>query len=210
MVLRRLEGQGEESCHAPQVSQLIAGVLLCWTARIKTSASTFSLPDVLRLVVPASAQGELAAKVWVPALVIVVLAVVLPLPLHHLRLRIIARTRDHAAMVAAAMPQQEQLKGMEEACGEGEGGARRQSCGGATWAYAERAWTWLAPVLEVVEPRLCVIIYWTDIVSDFVFVTNYKGWSRQPAPAITVLLIILGNMVRGPLPAVGDRGSGHS
>lgn len=148
---------------------------------------------------PFPAQGQVAAKVWIPALVIFVLAVLLPLPLHRLRLRVIARNRARAAMAVATMQRQEQIKGVEKAYGEEEGGARRpRSFWGATWAYIVRAWSWLEPVLEVVEPRLCVVIYWTDVVSDFVFVTGYKGWSRQPAPAITVLFIILGNMVRGP------------
>ncbi len=155
------------------------------------------MPALLSVVAPLSpAQGQVAAKVWIPALVIFVLAAVLPLPLHHLRLRVIARNRARAAMAVATMQRQEQLKGVEEAHGQGEGGARRRSFWGATWAYTVRAWAWLEPVLEVVEPRLCVVIYWTDVVSDFVFVTGYKGWSRQPAPAITVLFIILGNMVR--------------
>ncbi len=68
-------------------------------------------------------------------------------------------------------------------------------CWSCTQAAAVATWRWLVVMYDLLEPRLVVVLYWVDLISDLVFIVGYKGWGKQPAPAIAVLIIILGNMV---------------
>ncbi|KAG2426638.1 hypothetical protein HXX76_012952 [Chlamydomonas incerta] len=143
----------------------------------------------------AKARGIVALKVWLPVLIISALACGLALPGHHLR----DRARRRAAARRAAWAQQQQQNQQQESK-DGKKGPAVNAIGAPEGRFA-KAWRRvkevMTPVVEVVEPRLILALYWVDLISDIVFIAGYKGWGRQPAPAIAVIIILLANLTAG-------------
>ncbi|KAG2444027.1 hypothetical protein HYH02_009226 [Chlamydomonas schloesseri] len=151
----------------------------------------------------AEARGIVALKVWLPVIIISVLACGLALPAHQLR----AHFRRRAAARAAAWQRQQQQNAAAAAAAAAaeskDGKKKRPEVNrlGAPEGRLARAWRRtkevMTPVIEIVEPRLILALYWVDLISDIVFIAGYKGWGRQPAPAIAVIIILLANLTAG-------------
>ncbi|KAG2452314.1 hypothetical protein HYH02_003338 [Chlamydomonas schloesseri] len=145
----------------------------------------------------AAAREIVALKVWLPVIIISALACGLALPAHQLR----AHFRRHAAARAEAWQRQQE---QNATAAESKGGKKKRpevNRLGAHKSWLARAWRRtkevMTPVIEIVEPRLILALYWVDLVSDIVFIAGYKGWGRQPAPAIAVIMILFANLTAG-------------
>ncbi len=166
---------------------------------------------------PAAPQFRVAVRVWAPTVAVMLAALLLALPLHNLW-NCIARRRQERRAQPPPPPRQQRSAG-HEAHKQGSGSPSNEtatgvdpavssaatqphdcrSCAARYWsgtkAAAMATWHWLVPFWDLLGPRVVVVLYWADLISDLVFVVGYKSWGPQPAPAIAVIFILIFNII---------------
>ena len=108
----------------------------------------------------------MALKVWLPVIIISVLACGVALPAHYIR----ERVHKRAAARRAAWKQQQQQQQQQDQLAESKDGKKRPvNTLAAPKGRFTRAWHKfkgvMVPVIDVVEPRLVLALYWVDLIS---------------------------------------------